>query len=66
MPPGPLVLVAVPLEVDVVAVSLEVLEEEEDSELEDEEAAPLVEVMRPIGPVSVVLIAASEVADAYL
>jgi hypothetical protein len=63
--PGPLVLAAVSLEVDVVAVSLEV-EEEEDSELEDEEAPALVEVIRPIGPVSVVLIAASEVADAYL
>jgi len=65
VPPGSLVLVTVSLEVDVVAVSLEVGEEEV-SELEDEEAPSLVEVIRPIGPVSVVLIAASEVADAYL
>jgi len=65
VPPGSLVLVAVSLEVDVVAVSLEVGEEEV-SELEDEEAPSLVGVIRPIGLVSVVLIAASEVADAYL
>jgi hypothetical protein len=40
--------------------------EEEETEVEEDDVALPVEVMRPIGPVSVVLIAASEVADANL